>query len=126
MHTLDLEAFGWCLILAGFLGGAAIGLGFQRADFLGGYASLRRRLVRLAHIACVALGLISLEFARSKFAHSNGAASEIAALCFVIGGVCMPLVCLAVAWRERLRLLFALPIAALTSAAILTILGVLP
>jgi hypothetical protein len=42
-HSLNFVA-GWWLILAAFLTGAALGLGFHREDFLDGYGSFRRRL----------------------------------------------------------------------------------
>jgi hypothetical protein len=45
---------GWALILAAFAAGAGIGLLFHREDFWGGYASWRRRLARLGHIALAA------------------------------------------------------------------------
>ena len=55
VHGLNFLA-GWWLILAAFVTGAALGLGFHREDFLGGYGSFRRRLARLGHIALAALG----------------------------------------------------------------------
>ena len=55
---------GWSLVLAGFASGALLGFGFHRETFWGGYASLRRRLVRLGHVACVALGVLNLLFAQ--------------------------------------------------------------
>ena len=54
---------GWSCIGAGLLMGACLGVAFLRDDFLGGYGSRRRRLVRLAHIALVALGAINILFA---------------------------------------------------------------
>ena len=47
---------GWGLILAAFLVGAVIGLRTHRDEFLGGYASFRRRMVRLGHIALACWG----------------------------------------------------------------------
>ena len=48
-HTLNFIA-GWWLILAAFVSGAVIGLGFHREEFLGGYGSFRRRLLRLGQL----------------------------------------------------------------------------
>jgi hypothetical protein len=42
--------FSWIWMLLGLLGGVALGVGFHRDNWLGGYMSLRRRLYRLAHI----------------------------------------------------------------------------
>jgi hypothetical protein len=51
---------GWGLVAAGFVSGTAVGLGFHREDFLGGYGSFRRRLLRLGHVALVALGMFNV------------------------------------------------------------------
>src|SRR5687768_11837839 len=54
--------FAWTWVLAGFLSGLAMGLFFDREDWLGGYGSLKRRLYRLAHICFFGLGAINLMF----------------------------------------------------------------
>ena len=58
-HILNWYA-GWILVMAAFITGAAIGLRFHREDFWGGYASFRRRIVRLGHIALAALGMMNV------------------------------------------------------------------
>lgn len=56
---------GWLGIFAGFVAGALPGLFFWMEDWLGGYGSWRRRLVRLAHISFFGLGFINILFALS-------------------------------------------------------------
>ena len=114
-------AFGWGWILVGFLSGAVIGMGFHREEFLGGYASLRRRLVRLGHICFVALGVLNLLFALSPL--KAGTFVSIASIAWIVGAVLMPAVCFLSAWRERFRALFFLPVLSLISAAVLTLFG---
>ena len=114
-------AFGWGWILVGFLSGAVIGMGFHREEFLGGYASLRRRLVRLGHICFVALGVLNLLFALSPL-HQTGA-TNVASVAWIVGAVLMPAVCFLSAWRERFRALFFLPVLALMAGAVLTLVG---
>jgi hypothetical protein len=114
------EALGFALVLAGFLSGAALGLGFLREDFLGGYGSPRRRLVRLAHIACVALGVLNLELARS-----TAVESAFASFGFAFGALAMPIACLLVAWRPRFYLVFSVPVVALVGGASVALKGVL-
>ena len=121
-HPLNWEA-GWLLVLAGFATGALIGLGFHRAEFLGGYASLRRRMLRLGHIALAALGLMNIVFSLSAWPAAGSSAAIAASLGFVIGGVTMPIVCFLTAWREQFRHLFAVPVVALFVAAICTYFG---
>src|SRR5262245_59831970 len=117
--------FGWSLVLAGFASGAAIGMGFHRDNFLGGYDSLRRRLVRLGHIALVALGVIHVLFSIS--APANGAAVILAAsICFMVGALTMPAVCILAAWRSAARQLFFIPVLALVAAVILVLFGASP
>ena len=53
----------WLGILAGALAGAVMGLMFHRDDWLGGYSSWRRRMLRLGHIAFFGIGLLNLAFA---------------------------------------------------------------
>jgi hypothetical protein len=46
-----------------------------------------------------------------------------ASVCFIGGGLLMPLVCFLAAWRKGLRHLFALPVAALVAAVVLVLCG---
>ncbi|MEM7516907.1 MAG: hypothetical protein AAF368_08290, partial [Planctomycetota bacterium] len=112
--------FGWALILAGFLSGALLGLGFHRADFLGGYGSLRRRMLRLGHIACVALGGMNLAYAISPVGEAFSALGSSA---FFVGSITMPLVCWLTAWKQPWRHAFPVPVVALAIGALSAILG---
>jgi hypothetical protein len=121
-HLLNWDA-GWLLVLAGFITGALIGLRFHRENFLGGYGSLPRRMLRLGHIALAALGLMNVLFALSPWPEPGSTAGMVASASFVIGGVAMPATCFLTAWRERFRHLFAVPVTALFVAVICTWLG---
>ena len=109
---------GWALVLAGFLCGAALGLRFHRDDFLGGYGSFRRRMLRLGHIALVALGLLNVVFAITPPPPSE-TPRAVATACFGAGAVLMPLLCFLTAWRSGFRRLFVVPVAALVAAVTL-------
>jgi len=116
--------FGWCSILAGLLAGLGLGLGFHRDDFLGGYGSLRRRMVRLGHIALVALGMLNVLYAQAAPGlHLGVHARALASTGWVVGGIAMPLCCGLMAWRPAFRHLFAIPVVLLLAAAGLTVLG---
>ncbi len=118
------EIFGWCSVVAGFLGGTLLGLGFHREGFLGGYASMRRRMLRLGHIALVMLGALNLLFGASAARlHLAPAALALAATAWIVGGVSMPLCCALMAWRPSFRPLFAVPISCLLLAAGLVVTG---
>ena len=55
----------WFAILAGLLTGTAMGLFFHRPDWMGGYGSWRRRMVRLGHISFFGTGFLNLAFVLS-------------------------------------------------------------
>lgn len=109
-----IELVGWCSILLGFASGAVLGLEFHRPDFLGGYDALPRRLIRLGHIALLALGILNVLFAQSiprlRLAPHELAIAQWA---MIVGNISMPLCCALAAWRITLRRLFVIPVAAL-------------
>ena len=112
---------GWGLILTAFLTGAILGLFFYRDDFLGGYASFRRRIFRLGHIALAALGMINILYGLSPMASEPSPRTWVASLGFIIGGVAMPAVCFLTSWRVGFRCLFFIPVSALVIAVIQTL-----
>lgn len=104
--------------------GAVLGLRFHRDDFLGGYGSFRRRLVRLGHIAFIGLGLINLFFAQSlPRATLSQNESQMAAVAMIVGGVTMPTCCFLTAWRSALRHAFVVPVASLLFGTITLTVG---
>ena len=124
-HVLNWQC-GWWLVLAAFVTGAVIGLSFHRDDFLGGYDSFRRRLVRLGHIALAALGIMNVVFSLSPWPVPGTWMATAASLCFVAGGVAMPAACFLTAWRKGFRHVFAVPVTALVLAVVFTTLGGAP
>ena len=122
VHPLNWYA-GWSLVLGAFLTGALIGLAFHREDFLGGYGSFPRRLLRLGHIALAALGMMNVLFSLSPWPPPGSWTARAAAICFVAGGVAMPAACFLTAWREGFRHVFAVPVLALVLAVVFTLTG---
>jgi hypothetical protein len=124
IHPVNFQA-GWWLILIGFISGATIGLGFHREEFLGGYDSFRRRLVRLGHIALAALGMLNVVYGIAPVSSGPGMLQALPGALFLWGGVSMPLVCFLTAWRKPFRHLFLIPVALLL-AAVALVLKMLP
>ena len=118
------EAFGWAWITLGFLTGFLLGTRFHDEKFLGGYGSWARRLLRLGHVACIALGALNILFALSaaRVGLSPGWLRGVS-WAFVVGGITMPVCCVLAAWRRELCPLFIVPVAALVFAAGGTALG---
>jgi len=104
---------GWVAIFLGFVAGAVPGLFFWMEDWLGGYGSWRRRLVRLAHISFFGLGFINVLFALSvpHLGLTAGAPLLGWSSVLLVGGViAMPAVCYLSAWRQPFRNLFFIPV----------------
>ena len=117
---------GWLAVLAGLLSGAAIGLFFHREEWLGGYASWRRRMLRLGHISL--FGIAFLNLALVLTAGALGAERGLAwpSRLLILGAVAMPLVCGLSAWRKPFRHLFFLPALSVIAGIGLFLRGILP
>ncbi len=94
-----------------------MGLFFHREDFLGGYTSFRRRMLRLGHIALAALGMLNVVFSLSPWGE------EVAGVCLMVGGGAMPAICFLTAWRKPFRHLFFVPVVALLTAVVRILMG---
>jgi hypothetical protein len=110
---------GWAGIFLGCIAGAVQGLSFHDEQWLGGYGSWPRRMLRLGHIALIALGILNLALALTLDALEPAAARWISRL-FLTGAVAMPLVCYLSAVRKGFRHLFFVP-----AVSILVALGLL-
>jgi len=103
---------GWTSMVAGALSGAGIGLFFHDERWMGGYASFRRRMVRLGHIAFFGLGILNVLFALSLAAFPVPSAyGRFASAGFTVGALTMPACCFLTAWRTGFRHLFPVPVA---------------
>lgn len=114
--------FAWIWLLAGFLSGMAMGLFFHKENWLGGYASAPRRMLRLGHISFFGLAGVNLMFYFTvRSAALSGALVEWASLALVLGGAAMPVCCALMAWSPRFHLLFGIPVISLLAGAVLTL-----
>lgn len=113
----------WIWVFAGFGSGAILGMGFRGKNWLGGYASLRRRLYRLAHISFFGLGVLNLMFylTVSHLALQCTGTLVLASWGFVIGALTMPACCIAVAHLRKLHPMFIVPVASLMGGALATL-----
>ncbi|HEU5400382.1 MAG TPA: hypothetical protein VFU86_03440 [Terriglobales bacterium] len=115
---------GWVGILAGVLAGAIIGLFFHRDDWMGGYGTYSRRLVRLGHISFFGLGFINLIFAATAaqlqlpFTYL-----QVASVSLLVAAITMPVVCFLSAWRKPIRHFFPIPVVAATVGLLAIVTG---
>jgi hypothetical protein len=117
---------GWAGVLLGIATGAILGLGFHDGAWLGGYGSWPRRLIRLGHIAWFGTAALNLAYAWSLPAATHPLAMGIASPLWLIGAATMSPCCFLAARSQAYRHFFALPVAALAGAAVLTLTGVWP
>jgi len=104
----------WIGFLLGCLSGAIPGLFFHREDWFGGYASWRRRMIRLAHIAFFGIGLLNLAFALTVRALDMHVGVAVPSVLLIVGAVTMPMVCYLSAYRVAFRHLFVIPASSVT------------
>lgn len=123
MTTINLIG-GWLGMLAGVLSGALLGLFFHRDNWMGGYGSYRRRLMRLGHIAFFGLGFLNLIFAATVVQLSlHGRYLQTASWGLVVGAATMPVCCFLTAWRKPLRHLFPIPVLSVTTGIVAVLIG---
>jgi hypothetical protein len=106
----DLNAIVACAgITLGVVSGAVVGLRFADEEWMGGYSSWPRRMVRLGHIAFFGIGFLNLAYAMTVGPlHWRGTAAMSVSLALANG--LMPAVCFLAAWRKPLRVLFFVPV----------------
>jgi hypothetical protein len=107
---------GWIAILIGLGVGTILGLFFHRDDWLGGYASWRRRLIRLGHVSFFGTGFLNLAFVFSVEHLRLESPPWVPSTAFVLGAVSMPAICFLSAWRGYFRHLFFIPVVSLLFA----------
>jgi hypothetical protein len=109
----------WIGFMGGFLAGALPGLFFHLPDWLGGYASWERRLIRLAHISFFGIGFINLAFAltAARLDVPEGPSLFWSSRLLLLGAVSMPAVCYLSAFRKGFRHFFFLPVTSLLAGA---------
>ncbi|MCP4378276.1 MAG: hypothetical protein GY794_19135 [bacterium] len=109
----------WLWFMLGCVTGAIPGLFFHMSDWLGGYASWQRRMIRLGHIAFFGLGFINLLFALTVKTLELDAGVQGTSILLIVGAVTMPTVCYLSAWKPAFRNLFFIPAMSVTIAIVL-------
>jgi hypothetical protein len=114
--TMNLYA-AWIGFFIGGLAGAVPGLFFHKNDWLGGYSSWQRRMIRLGHIAFFGIGFINLSFVLTAKALVIETGLQAISVLLLVGAIAMPLVCYLSAWKIIFRNLFFIPAGSLIVAA---------
>lgn len=119
-------ALAWLWILLGFVSGMILGMFFRGENWLGGYASFKRRMYRLGHISFFGLGAVNLLF---SFTVKNyalaGQGIRDASIAFIVGAISMPLCCIIMAHRPKAHMIFSIPVVSLLAGGIFILLEVI-
>lgn len=106
--VINLQA-AWVGFLLGCVSGAATGLFFHDPEWLGGYASWPRRMIRLGHISFFGIGLLNLFFALTARALAMESGLDVICALLILAAATMPTVCYLSAWKKPFRHLFFIP-----------------
>jgi len=118
-------SFGWLWILVGIIAGAIMGMWSFNGPLtspLGEYTALPRRMVRLAHIAFIALAIINILYGyeidriKSKF-------KNLGSQFMIYGAILMPLFLIGAAFFEPLKYLTVIPATLVMIALLIIVLG---
>jgi hypothetical protein len=109
----------WAGILGACLAGAVTGMFFHQENWLGGYSSWERRMVRLGHISFFGLGMVNFLYDYTVLQFNLSLSSPYSSWLLVIGLITMPLVCYLSAFKKFFRHLFFIPVLSVLSGIIL-------
>jgi hypothetical protein len=118
--------FGWAWMCVGFVSGMILGLRADKGNWLGGYASLTRRYLRLAHVAFIALSIINILYGQEleSLSLSNNI-KNIGSALMIFGAVGIPLACISAAFFRRTKYLLPLAASAVLIGAIILVISLL-
>jgi hypothetical protein len=109
----------WIGFALGGVSGAITGLFFHNMDWLGGYTSWPRRLIRLGHISFFGIGFLNLGLGLT--ARTLNLEVPVASMLMAVGAVMMPTICYLSAFKPRFRHLFFIPAGSVLLSIILFI-----
>ena len=115
--------FGWAWMCVGFVSGIILGLRVERENWLGGYASITRRYLRLAHVAFIALSVINILYGKELGSPDIPTyVKSIGSPLMIFGAAGVPLACISAAFFRKAKYFLPLPaLALLIGTAILVI-----
>ena len=120
-------SFGWVWILFGIFVGALMGMWSFNGPMpspVGDYTSLARRMLRLSHIAFIALAIINIlygyEIDKIKLKKFY---KKVGSLCMICGAILMPLLLIAAVFLEPFKYLTAIPATLVIISLLIMVIG---
>ncbi|MFC1976910.1 hypothetical protein ACFLWS_01385 [Chloroflexota bacterium] len=102
--------FGWTWMCVGLILGLITGMRAEGEQWLGGYASLTRRYLRLGHVAFIALSIINILYGREL--GTGGMPLYVITIgspLVIFGAVGVPLTCISAAFFRKAKYFLPLP-----------------
>lgn len=109
----------WAGMILGMIAGAIQGLFFHKKEWMGGYTTWRRRMIRLGHISLFGIGFINAIFALSVRYYGLENSITVPSVLFIVGAITMPLVCYLSAFRKFFRHIFFIPVLSILLGALI-------
>jgi hypothetical protein len=107
----------WVSVLFGLLSGIPMGLFFHNKDWLGGYGSWKRRLLRLSHISFFGLAFLNFAFVGTVWYLKLDSSRLVwPSVLFIVAMITMPLVCAISAFKPAARNAFFVPVLSVVGA----------
>jgi len=116
--------FGWIWICLGFIFGMTLGLWAEGETWLGGYASVTRRYLRLGHVAFIALPIINILYGKElPLVDLGDSMKYIGSYLMIFGAVGVPTTCVSAAFIRKARYFLPLPASAILIGTIILVIG---
>jgi hypothetical protein len=118
--------FGWAWMCVGFISGMVLGLWAEGEKWLGGYASVTRRYLRLAHVAFIALSIINILYGRELGSiampiHIKNVGSGL----MIFGAAGVPIACISAAFYRKAKYLIPIPALAVLTGTVILVIGMI-
>jgi Na+/H+-dicarboxylate symporter len=118
--------FGWAWMVLGLIFGMALGMWAEREEWLGGYASLPRRYLRLAHVAFIALSIINILYGKELGAVDLPISiKNVGSYLTIFGTAGVPLTCISAAFFRKTKYFLPLPALAVLAGTLILVIGLI-
>ena len=116
--------FGWSWMCVGLLAGMILGLRAEGENWLGGYASVARRYLRLAHVAFIALSIINILYGK-ELGTTNlpDYLKNIGSTLMIFGAAGVPITCISAAFVRKTKYFLPVPASAVLIGVIILVIG---
>ena len=122
METVNIYV-AWIGMFVGALVGALSGLFFHEQEWLGGYTSWQRRMIRLGHISFFGIAFINIAFVFTVSYLNIERGIILPSRLLIIGAITMPLVCFLSAYKKFYKHFFFIPVLSILGAMALFVIG---